>query len=302
MARRACVIYNPAAGRGKAARLVQRRADAEPGGVVLMPTARPGHAGELARAAVADGFERVIAAGGDGTVHEVANGLLGVEGADPLLGVWPLGSGNDYAFTLGLLGAPPGAELGEYRADVGRVTAGGRSRHFVNGCGLGFNSAVTVESRKIPLLRGLPLYGLAIVRAMVWHWVAPPMAIRFGDVPRDLPTFGLTVNLGQREGAFPLTMAASLTDGLFDCIHTSDLSRLGLVRLMPAMASGKIPSPHRHVWTTRCSAVTIAASAPVRLHLDGEFFCHPKDGLTELSIELLPARLRVQCFPARQSE
>src|SRR5215210_8026673 len=86
-----CVIYNPAAGRGKArSRLEAARRRFGPD-VVYRPTDGPWHAAELARKAAAEGFARVVAAGGDGTVHEVANGLLAAGRDEVILSVWPLG-------------------------------------------------------------------------------------------------------------------------------------------------------------------------------------------------------------------
>ncbi|VTS05077.1 diacylglycerol/lipid kinase family protein [Tuwongella immobilis] len=300
MSSRACVIYNPVAGRGHAARVVESAVRESPDPITLMPTTHPGHAEELAADAVLQGFTRIIAAGGDGTVHEVANGMLRVMPHEAALSVWPLGSGNDYAFATGLLtGWKP-----EYRylprrtelVDVGRITGGRKLRYFVNGMGLGFNAAVTLESRKISFLRGMALYGTAIMRAMIWHWVAPMMRIAFDATIVESPTFGLTINVGQREGAFPLTPKASLTDGLFDCIHTNRLSRIGLMRLSGAMTTGNIPQPHPHVTTHRCQSVEIQASVPVRVHLDGEFFCQPEEGITNLRVETLPGHLRVERF------
>src|SRR5688572_13743683 len=97
-----CIIYNPRAGRGRVGgqlarvrRLLGTRAD-------FRPTSRPGEASELATRAAAEGFAVVGAAGGDGTVHEVANGLLAAPGPTPVLAVLPLGSANDYAHALGL--------------------------------------------------------------------------------------------------------------------------------------------------------------------------------------------------------
>src|SRR5262245_29633172 len=102
MAAQQCVIYNPTAGYGRAKHHLDslRRAlekDAE-----FLPTRGPGHAEELALAAARVGVPLVGAAGGDGTIHEVANGLLRAERPEAALAVYPLGSANDYAHSLGL--------------------------------------------------------------------------------------------------------------------------------------------------------------------------------------------------------
>src|SRR5918994_1632843 len=96
-----CVIYNPAAGRGRAERLLKSLPPALASGVELRPTSRAGQATELARQAADEGFAKVVAAGGDGTVHEVANGVLQSPRRDTVFSVWPIGSANDYAYTLG---------------------------------------------------------------------------------------------------------------------------------------------------------------------------------------------------------
>ena len=94
----------------------------------LRPTSQAGHATELARQAADEGFAKVVAAGGDGTVHEVANGVLQSDRRDTVFSVWPIGSANDFAFTLGMdqwwkkhNENPPTETLA---IDVGRVTAG----------------------------------------------------------------------------------------------------------------------------------------------------------------------------------
>ncbi|MEM9703945.1 MAG: diacylglycerol kinase family protein, partial [Planctomycetota bacterium] len=101
---RICVIFNPAAGRRRAKRRLAGFLKRWEGRVTLRPTERAGHAAELAANAVAEGFDLVAAAGGDGTVHEVASGLLtAAEGAGrpaPSFAVVPIGSANDYAYSL----------------------------------------------------------------------------------------------------------------------------------------------------------------------------------------------------------
>jgi diacylglycerol kinase family enzyme len=296
-----CVIYNPEAGRGRARSLIRRLVRRHgPGAYVLRPPAAAGHAEELAARAVREGFPRVAAAGGDGTVHEVANGLLAAGQGETVFAVWPVGSANDYAFALGLSDCKPlfGKSRPRVRAvDVGRVTGdGGRRRWFVNGLGVGFNGAVTLESRDIRRLRGLPLYAVALLRAVVWHFDAPRMSIRLDQRVIDGPTLALSVSLGMREGNFPLTPKADLCDGLFDYLRAGRLSRWELIRYLPGMATGNLPTDHPLLDMGRCRAVEVRSESPVRVHLDGEFFCHPEDGVRNLTVELVPAALRVESF------
>ncbi|HJZ54558.1 MAG TPA: diacylglycerol kinase family protein [Gemmataceae bacterium] len=296
-----CVIYNPAAGRGKAESLLKELRPSLGTEVELRPSARPGHAVELARDAAGQGFAKVVAAGGDGTVHEVANGLLLSSNREVVFSVWPMGSANDYAFTLGMLEwwnrRPETLPTETLLADVGRVSSGGRELYFVDSLGVGFNGMVTVESRKIRWLRGMPLYSLAFLRAIVKHFKKPRMRIRFDGIERDTPTLGLSVLLAQREGGFPLRPAASLTDGLFDYMHATRLSRWHLIRYLPAMMAGRLPENHPLVRLGTAARIEVRSEALLCVHADGEFFCRPEDGLYGVTAEVLPARLRVEVFP-----
>jgi diacylglycerol kinase family enzyme len=166
------VIFNPAAGRGRA----QQRLEASSAGwrskAEFWPTQRPGHAVELARRAAESGFGIVAAAGGDGTVHEVANGMLQSGRPEVCLAVLPLGSADDYAYSLGCHDRDPSNESERARlVDVGVVrTDRSAERFFVCCLGFGFGACVTVESRRIGGLQGQLLYGLAALRAMWHHW------------------------------------------------------------------------------------------------------------------------------------
>jgi diacylglycerol kinase family enzyme len=295
------VIYNPAAGRGRAARLLAKGDRRIPAGVVLRPTTGTGNAENLARLAADEGFARVVAAGGDGTSHEVANGLLASTRADVLFSTWPLGSMNDFAFTLGLdkwwrAGATD-SDLATMAADVGVIEAGGRRRYFVNGCGIGFNGMVTTEARKVRWLRGVPLYAYAVLRALVRHFAAPPTAITLDGATSVAPTLAFSLGLGQREGGFPLTPLARLDDGRFDYLRVGDIRRWELLRHFPGMVTGNLPVDHPKVAVGRCSTVEVRSERPLCVHTDGEFFCTPADGVRQVFVSIIPSRLRVECFP-----
>jgi YegS/Rv2252/BmrU family lipid kinase len=296
-----CVIYNPAAGRGKAERLLREFRDAARSEIVLRSTTQAGHAVELATRAVIEGFAKVVAAGGDGTVHEVANGILASDRADVVFSVWPIGSANDYAYSLGMI------EWWRRRAsngptevmvvDVGRVAARGRERYFVCNLGVGFNGMVNGEARKIRWLAGMPLYAWAFLRSMVKHFTRPVMTIRFDENEITTPTLALSVLNGQREGNFPLRPQASLTDGLFDVMHATRLSRWHLVRYLPAMATGKLPEDHKLLKLGRVRRIAIRSETALCVHADGEFVCVPEEGIRSIEIEVVPRRLRVEVYP-----
>jgi diacylglycerol kinase family enzyme len=291
-----CVIYNPAAGKGHALhRLGRLRRSLAP--IADFRASRgPGEAEELALQAAREGFAVIGAAGGDGTVHEIGNGLLRSGRSDVVLAVLPTGSANDYAYSLGLAHnwwrrADPAVVVRP--VDVGVVHSGGRQRYFLNGLGLGLNGAVTRESRRIKALQGLALYGLALLRAWIYHFRAVPMEVRLDDEARSVPTLLLSLALGQREGNFVVAPHARLDDGLFDYVHAGPISRRQLLGYVPGLVAGRLPDVHPGVWMGRCRRVRLTSAEPLTVHIDGEFFCLPEEGVRELEVECLPAALRV---------
>jgi len=294
-----CVIYNPAAGRGRAARRLNRLRSVLGNRADFKPTEGPGHAEELALKAACGGYAVVGAAGGDGTVHEVANGLLAANRPGVNLAVYPVGSANDYAHALGLTpewwsrragGPTPRTRL----VDVGLVQDNhGRQRYFINGLGLGFNGAVTLESQRIRRLRGVFLYGVAMLRALRCHFHSPVMSITIDGNVRRVATLALSVAIGRREGNFVVAPEALVDDGWFDYLHAGAVSRWDLLCRLPQMIAGGLRADHPLLWTGRCRDVRVQSESPLTVHLDGEVFCRPEDGLHELEIRILPGALAV---------
>jgi diacylglycerol kinase family enzyme len=262
--------------------------------VVFWETQRPGHGEELARKAADNGFTIVAAAGGDGTVHEVGNGLLKAARPDITFAVVPLGSANDYAHSLAHdAQAAPGATRA---VDVGTVRdETGRQRYFLCCLGLGLNGAVTLESRRIRRLQGLALYGLATLRALWYHYRCPAMTFTIDESSTwTAETLMLSVLLGRREGSFVMAPEARLDDGLFDYVHSGALSRWEVLCLLPRLALAGPPAHHAKICQGRCRQLRLRSESPLTVHIDGEFFCRPEDDVRTLEIVLLPQHLRVQ--------
>ncbi|MBX9681356.1 MAG: diacylglycerol kinase family lipid kinase [Gemmataceae bacterium] len=286
-----CVIFNPAAGKSRAGRRIESLRQSWGDRVAFWPTQRPGHAMELAKQASLEGFSIVAGAGGDGTIHEVANGILESGRDDVRFALFPIGSANDFAYSL-FRAADNGQKA--RRIDVGMVRAeDGRSRHFVCCAGLGFSGAVTVESRRIQLLQGVLLYGWATIKAL-WRRYAVPMAELEidGEVTR-MPTLMFSLFQGEREGGFVLAPNALLDDGLFDFVQIGSLSRLEVMRFLPRLALFGPPTHHPKIRQGRCRTVRFRCDDPVSVHLDGELLCTQEDGLRSFEMELKPGALCV---------
>jgi diacylglycerol kinase (ATP) len=292
------VIYNPSAGRGRAKSRLENLMSQMAGRVTLVPTEGPGHAETLAYEAALEGAPVIGAAGGDGTVHEVANGLLRADKPECALTVVPIGSANDYAYSLGLPAdwwLDESRPFGYRQVDVGVIEAvGGKTRYFINGAGVGFNGAVTFEARSIKSLQGIWLYGLALLRALWRHYQFPLMDVQLDALRRDkTPTLAFSAAIGKREGNFLLAPEAEVDDGLFDYMHAGPIRWWEVLRYLPGMIRGKLPVDHPAFWQGRCRDIGLQSEQDLIIHLDGELFALPGDGVRDIRIVMLPGKLRV---------
>lgn len=289
-----CVIFNATAGRSRARDRFETLRRNWGNRAEFWPTEWAGHAVQLARQAAEQGFTVVAAAGGDGTVHEVANGLLQAERPGVRFAVLPIGSANDYADSL----AHSGQRSGErwIRADVGRLRIGdGKDRYFVCCLGIGFSGNVTAESRRIRRLQGTALYGVAALRAMRHRWQHLNLVARLDDVTKIAgETLLVSCMIGRREGGFVMAPESRVDDGWLTVVHVGRLSRWEGLRLLARLAVSGPPKSHPKVRYERCRHLVVESQQPLAVHADGEIICGPHENVGRLEVELLPARLWVQ--------
>lgn len=296
-----CVIFNPHAGRRRAQRRLSRFLELWRDRVEFWPTEFPGHGVDLAKRAGNSDFCVVGAGGGDGTAHDVANGLLSTGPRQDLtFAVLPVGSANDYAFSVEQqFGTSTLDDSSGSLVDVGIVrTAQGVARFFIESIGLGLSGRVTLESRKIRRLQGPLLYGLAAWRAVRLYPLSE-LRLQWDEGPVHVcPTTLLSVLVGRREGNFLLAPHAVLDDGLFDFVHARRISNREVVWLLPRLYFRGPPTTHPEIQLGQCRTLRIQSDEPLTIHTDGEMFSTPDDAVREIEIRLLPKRLRVKvCLP-----
>jgi len=294
------IILNPYAGRWKARDAIPdvERACREVGlDYELVVTEGPGHGIELAREAVLAGYSPIVAAGGDGSISEVVNGMLmatGGERPEVPLGIIPLGSADDLADQLGLpkdvLEACQVIVGGcERLLDLGRVNG----RYFDNNSAVGLEPMVTVTQEKMQRVKGTPRYVLAAVRTILAY---RPWRMRLvwdgGGYEGEVALVSVG-NMRRTGGAFYMTPRAEPDDGLLDFVFAEGLSRLKLLRLLPTTFDGShVDRPEvRYERTTR---LTIECDPSTPIQADGELFDR---AATQITYEIVPARLRVLVPP-----
>lgn len=297
------IITNPVAGRGNAARaeaIIDRILGRAGANYDLIETRRPNDAADLANEAIGKGYDVVVAVGGDGTVHEVVNGLVRPAPGTPipLLGIIPLGTGNDFAWSLGLPENDPEAACRILLAgnsqviDLGQVTDElGQMWTFTSMLGAGFDAAAAIEAGRIRRLRGLAMYLLAVLRVLPRYGRAPEVTVRYNGTGITRRLLMLSVANGRRTGGgFLIAPDARLDDGLFDLTLAGDAGIPTILRLIPHFIRGTHASQTRYVSIDRADGLVCEAPSGVPVHLEGEVI---RTDARRLEIRILPRRLRV---------
>jgi len=285
------LIVNLIAGHGRCNLLFPKvKAELDRRGIdyELHYTNEPQEATDVAKWGIEAGFRRIVAMGGDGTVNEVANGMLG---NDASLAVIPAGSGNDFVRMLGIP-ADPFAALNvltdgrERTMDIGQVAD---DRCFVNGMGIGIDAQVARDVLEMDRLRGGAAYVSAAIRE-VFRFRAFPATIESGDWRLDTVCLSIGVANGRYAGGgFKLAPEANVDDGMIDISAIEDYSKLERLVRLPRVRGGK-HLQWRKVHYQQLTEATIASPSKLIAHMDGEPYRLPSGSFT---VRVLPNALRV---------
>ncbi len=297
------VIVNPISGRGRGVRSIPEieafftSAKLE---YKLVATERPGHALELAREAVRQGYDVVVSAGGDGTANEVINGIIEANrenGRSAAMTVIPVGRGNDFAFSMGIP-----TDLNEVfkciRADRRRLVDIGRvygdefpdGRYFGNGIGVGFDAVVGFEALKLKWLTGFASYIVAALKTIFLYFKAPNLRLVTPTDDRVGKYLMISIMNGIRMGGgFYMAPMGNPADGSFDLCVVDEVSRSAMLPLIGKFTKGSQKGDPA-VTFLRANKVDIHAvnGSGIPAHADGETVCiHGQSIRVELHPQIL---------------
>jgi YegS/Rv2252/BmrU family lipid kinase len=283
------VIVNPSAGAGRAARRLARARE-------IIEAAWPdaewhesrgaGHVSDLCADAAARGFERVLVAGGDGTVHHAVRGLAGSATA---LGVLPAGTGNDFAAAAGIPADVRAAATMLANGHVREADLGYASDiPFCCTAGFGMDTPALRVINASRMRRGRLLYQYAALRTL-FTYAPPRMTLRLGDQVLNGPVFFAGIcNTATYAGGNRLAPGASIFDGELDCVVFGDRSRLSRLATFALMKAGR--HMNRPGTTARRAAkLHVESDAPCPVTLDGELT--PLE--TPIDVHVRPRALRL---------
>jgi diacylglycerol kinase (ATP) len=298
------IIVNPISGRGtgeSSIPKIQQRMQDHKLPFDLVRTERPWHAAELATQAVKEGFDVVVAVGGDGTSNEVINGLMSAKETglgESILGLICVGRGNDFAYGVGVPrdldeACLTLAQQHVLSIDIGRVTGGlyPNGRYFGNGVGIGFDAVVGFEALKMKHLSGFVSYMVAALKTTFLYFKAPKVCIEYDSQRLELFALMISVMNGKRMGGgFMMAPNAHVNDSLFDLCVASQVSKARIFALIPLFMKGTQAShPAIQTFQTRYLKVR-ALEGSLPAHADGETLCIEGK---ELSIEILPRQIGI---------
>ena len=260
------VILNPAA-RGARTQRLRTQVEKLTRDAILWTTSGAGEAESLARNAAAEGYQRIVAAGGDGTINEIVNGIAG---QNVSLGLLPLGTMNVFAAELGL----PANDLGKCwgiieqnrtrRVDLPRANR----KHFVQLAGVGLD-AQAVKETSGAFKRNFGPLSYLISAVQIASRTPPVLAIESDEATTVEGSFVLVGNGRLYGGRFPFFKQAVMNDGLLDVIVFKRLSYVDIIRyLQDVVFTPQISSPEVEYFQTKRLRVTSAESVPVEI--DGE--------------------------------
>ncbi len=300
MHRKIKIILNPMADMGNAWRVARdlRSITEDHGGVDWSGTVYPGHAIDLAKQA--EGYDLVIAMGGDGTVHEVMNGLMQIPAEKrPVLGVVPVGSGNDFAHSIKVPTTPTDALHHAIHGEPSTVDLGlmidqhGRKEYFDNTLGIGFGAIVTIRSHQLPILRGFLMYLTAVIQTIILDHNPMAMQIESDNEKWEQKVIYLILCNGPREGGgFLVAPEAKNNDGILHYAMITDVSRPMMFRIVPEVMKGT-HGRFKQVRMGTCKKFTLTADRPLYIHADGEIHTGPGTDLRQVSLEIIPDALKV---------
>lgn len=285
------LIHNPSARGGKARTLlpgVLARFRSHGCRVDVLSTAGPGHGVDLAAEADLGAYDGVVAAGGDGTVHEVLTGYFrNPSSAKPPLGIIPVGTGNAFVRELDLVG--PAWEKavdivagGRTRqVDVTRFDTQGETYHSLNILGVGFVSDATEAAVRLKFL-GSHAYLVAVVWQLLGLRTYPLHLTVDGDEVEVDACFATVSNSRYTGTTFLMAPQARVDDGLLDLVVLKEISRLRVIQIFRTIFTGThVREPE--VEYRQARKIRIDSLEPRVLNVDGEVL-----GTTPVDLECLP--------------
>ena len=299
-----CAIFNPNAGNGKGSKDRDRISDVlSRNGIKFtsLTTTGRGHATEFTRDILARGIRKIISVGGDGTLHEIINGVFTQDHCHPkdvTIGLIPVGTGNDWGRMFGIPLVYEGAagvikEGKTLLHDIGVIDYFSGSEKlrtfFINIAGLGFEAAVIKRTnrQKEKGRSGKAIYFINLLASLI-SYSNTPVEITIDGETRKTKAFSINIGNGRYcGGGMRQTPDALPDDGLLDITVIKELGKLEIIRSLSMLYDGTVLS-HPKIDGFRTTALKVISDNTLLIEADGELLGH-----TPAEFGIIPSAINI---------
>lgn len=284
-------IINPAAGKGKSLNYIpkiQQYFLNNKGEYIIEVTKEPGHAIQLVKNYIKNDDYRIYSIGGDGTINEIVNGMIG---SNSVLGVIPAGSGNDFIRSINDEKEYENILVNTIEGDVKKIDLGMvNERYFINIASVGLDADIVYNARRLKRIPFTPA-GLAYLLSIfitVFRYQSKELKIRINDREFSSKTLLMTASNGKYYGGgMKVTPEARINDGKFDICHIRETSKLRILTLFPKLIKGE-HGKIEEIAFYKGEEVAISSEDTMSLNIDGELL-----RAKEVKFNILPGAIKV---------
>ncbi|KNF07094.1 diacylglycerol kinase [Gottschalkia purinilytica] len=284
-------IVNPVAGKTKAKKLIPVIEEYIGHNIYIdyeiVETERAGQATEITIQGIEKGYDTIVAVGGDGTINEVANGIISRKKGT--LGIIPGGTGNDLARSLNIPMDTIQALSYITNPNVKQINIGkANDKLFLNVSSIGIDADIVKNTQKIKKhIKSKFAYTLGLLKTIVSYKIKKfEIKLDNKEIERDalLVAIGNGSNYG---GGMKICPMALMDDGYFDVCIIKDVNKIKLLALFPIIFKGRHEEIKKYVEFYRCKTVKINFKNSINLNIDGEVLKVEDESIFEICDEKL---------------
>jgi len=248
-------------------------------------TKAPGDATNIAKVAVKQGFKRIVAVGGDGTVSEVVNGIAE---SQVELGIIPSGSGNDFIKALNIPENPIDALTVIKNGCIKEVDLGKYDKgYFINVAGAGFDAETLNTNQNLKLFKGSLAYVASVILTLMKYAPRKAKIVIDGKTYYRKLWLAVVANGQYIGGGMKISPDATIDDGVFDVCLVNEISRFEIIRFLPRVFNGS-HKQHKAFEVIKGKKVEIKFDTPTMVQTDGEII-----GYCPITFSIIPKAIKV---------
>lgn len=289
-----CFIVNPIAGKGKAAKLIpliQQQMEEKKLSYTIKQTCANGEGKILAVEALEEGYDIIVAVGGDGTINEVISGVYKLNG---VVGIIPAGTGNDFARSLDISTNFYNAINNIFNGTINEIDTGLiNNQIFINVASIGLDAHIAAEANKLKrYFTGTKAYIISLLKGLITYKSIKVKVVMEKETIDKRIMLAAFCNGAYYGGGMNIAPTADPTDNLLDICIVEDMSKLKLLKLFPTIFKGK-HTVFKEVKVYRAKELLIYSDNDLVINTDGEISCYSPNNEEAITVKIAAQRLKI---------